>query len=73
MESRLLEHLNDVYLAMPLVASHSRPTHVLKSVRMQASVFGMVARAVGRQEMLSHPKAITAMDKEWERLQSKGA
>ena len=39
---------------------------------MQASLFGMVARSVGRKEMLSHPRAIAAMNKEWDRLRGKG-
>ena len=38
---------------------------------MQAGLFALIARSVGRKEMLTHPDAIIAMKKEWDRLRDR--
>ena len=72
MEGYLLEHLEDACAEMPATPSKDKPTHIPKAVKMQANVFGMIAPSVGRKEMLNHPRAVEAMDMEWNRLRTAG-
>ena len=46
--------------------------HTPKIVANRNNLFALIARSVGRHEMLNNPKAIEAMDKEWERLRTAG-
>ncbi|MDP7499719.1 MAG: reverse transcriptase domain-containing protein, partial [SAR324 cluster bacterium] len=74
MESLLMDCLNDCFPDTPSLISPCRDKimHVPKHEQMRANIFGMVARSVGRNEMRTHPRAIKAMNEEWDRLRKAG-
>ena len=55
----------------PALLDLSRDSSVSAASRSLNNLFALIARSVGRHEMLNNPKAIEAMDKEWQRLMKK--
>ena len=64
-ESYLYRYLSCMFPERPL-GPQDRPKHIPKipvEEKMQAGLFALIARSVGRKEMLTHPDAIEAMKK----------